>query len=342
MDDKGLRILLVEDDEDDYIITRDLMSSIGNRTASIDWISEYDAALEAMCSNEHDVYLLDYNLGEQTGLELMREGLRKGCMKPVILLTGQGDQEIDQEAMKAGAADYLVKGHIDANLLERSIRYAIERAQMMQTLRELATRDELTGLLNRREMSRILREEADRHLEHGQPLSLVILDIDHFKTVNDTFGHQVGDDVLRWVAQLLNQRMRPTDILARYGGEEMAAILPKTNADDAFRVAERLRQSVGRNPYKLERQGKTSMAIQLTISLGVASIPSDAQSDASLLVAADRALYQAKRRGRNRAVQFSNIALRTRPLVPTGVLPTKPLPPTGSLPTEPLKGDPQL
>jgi diguanylate cyclase (GGDEF)-like protein len=239
--------------------------------------------------------------------------------------------------MKAGAADYLVKGQINTALIERSIRYAIERAQIMEKLRELATRDELTGLLNRREMRRILSEETARHLRQGEPLALAMMDIDHFKTVNDTFGHKVGDDVLRWMAQLITENMRSTDMFARYGGEEMAVILPQTNSEDAFRVMERLRHLVATTGFQVDRAGRRPIDIQLTISMGIASVPEDANSDEQLLVAADRALYQAKRRGRNRIVRFRNIAMRTRPLVATGTLPTKPLPPSGILRTEPLK-----
>src|SRR5437588_1566698 len=108
MDDKELKVLLVEDDEDDYVITRDLISSISAHKITLDWVRDYQVGLDAMCGNGHDVYLLDHRLGEHTGLDLLREAQRSGCRKPVILLTGQGDQEIDEEAMKAGAADYLV------------------------------------------------------------------------------------------------------------------------------------------------------------------------------------------------------------------------------------------
>ena len=125
VDNALLKVLLVEDDEDDYVIIRDLLSEMGR--FELEWVTDYDPALEAIEREEHDVYLLDYHLGERSGLELLREALRKGCKGPIILLTGQGDRELDLEAMQAGAADYLVKGQIDAPLLERSIRYAFAR-----------------------------------------------------------------------------------------------------------------------------------------------------------------------------------------------------------------------
>ena len=121
------KVLLVEDDRDDYLLTRELFAEIKGSRHKIDWLSSFDAGLEAMIRNEHDVCLVDYRLGARNGIELLRQAIQLGCKAPIILLTGQGEQQIDIEAMKAGAADYLVKGRLDAGLLERSIRYSIER-----------------------------------------------------------------------------------------------------------------------------------------------------------------------------------------------------------------------
>jgi PAS domain S-box-containing protein len=146
MADNGLvRILLVDDDEDDYMLTLDLLDGIEGWEYALEWVTTYDAALEAIGRHRHDVYLLDYRLGERNGMELLREALEKGCQAPMILLTGQGDHEVDVEAMKAGAADYLAKEQISAPLLERSIRYAIEHARTLQTLRR---RNRELSLLN--------------------------------------------------------------------------------------------------------------------------------------------------------------------------------------------------
>src|ERR1017187_1272412 len=135
MSDPAVRVLLVDDDEDDYIITRDLVSQIGNPPYRLDWIDTYDAALAALQRRGHDIFLLDYRLGERTGLELLRESQPFTGRPPMILLTGQGDHEIDLEAMKAGAADYLIKGQLSANTLERAIRYAIEGKRAEERLR---------------------------------------------------------------------------------------------------------------------------------------------------------------------------------------------------------------
>jgi two-component system, sensor histidine kinase and response regulator len=138
MDTRELRVLIADDDEDDYILTRDLLQRIGRQRFHLDWTPSYEAALQAIELNQHDVYLFDYHLGHSDGLELMREALARGCKAPIILLTGNDDWETDVEAMKAGAADYLVKGHLDARLLERSIRYALERKRAQEELLEYA------------------------------------------------------------------------------------------------------------------------------------------------------------------------------------------------------------
>ena len=142
MDETCLRILLIDDDEDDYVVTRDLLLDAERSQFNLDWVETYEAALALMEQQQYDVYLLDYRLGSRDGLELLDEALKRGCQEPIILLTGLGDHDIDMAAMKAGAADYLVKGQIDTPLLERSILHAVERkqaeAQQTKLLLELA------------------------------------------------------------------------------------------------------------------------------------------------------------------------------------------------------------
>jgi PAS domain S-box-containing protein len=134
MSDAPVKVLLVDDDEDDYIITRDLILRIAGRY-HLDWVNNYNGALDAIQRREHDIYLLDYRLGERTGLELLCESQQFNARAPMILLTGQGDQEVDMQAMKAGAADYLVKGQLNADILDRAIRYAIKGKHAEENLR---------------------------------------------------------------------------------------------------------------------------------------------------------------------------------------------------------------
>jgi signal transduction histidine kinase len=133
-----LRVLIADDDEDDYFLSRDLLLQSRRQKVHLDWAPNYREALQAIERNEHDVYLFDYRLGEGDGLELLRQAVARGCKAPIILLTGDDDWETDVQAMKGGAADYLVKGHFDAQLLERSIRYAIERKRAKEELLEYA------------------------------------------------------------------------------------------------------------------------------------------------------------------------------------------------------------
>jgi signal transduction histidine kinase/DNA-binding response OmpR family regulator len=140
MDNGRLKVLLVEDDEDDYILAREYLTEIRGANFQLDWVGDYDAGWEAIQKDEHDVYLVDYRLGKGSGLELLRAAINRGCQAPVILLTALGDHQVDSDAMKAGAADYLVKGQFDAPLLERSIRHSILRKRAERDLHQQLTR----------------------------------------------------------------------------------------------------------------------------------------------------------------------------------------------------------
>jgi diguanylate cyclase (GGDEF)-like protein len=209
--------------------------------------------------------------------------------------------------MNAGALDYLVKGEISPRSLERSLRYALKLGDTLEALRLLATRDQLTGMLNRREFDRIMAEEAERSQRFGQPLALVMVDIDHFKAVNDTHGHPAGDAVLKEVAKILTAQLRTVDRVARFGGEEFALILVQTGRGAAGDVAQRVVEAVAANPVVI--QGGPTLS--LTISAGVAVLPNDVSRIDLLVGAADRSLYAAKRGGRNRVVLHAELAKGT-------------------------------
>lgn len=183
--------------------------------------------------------------------------------------------------------------------IDRELRHAnamLERSRA--AFEELAIRDELTGLYNRRELDRRLVAEQARSSRMQLPFSFVLLDIDHFKSVNDRYGHQAGDEVLRHVARIMEDELRVTDTAARYGGEELALVLPSTTAEDAAGVAERLRDRLAGERFDVG-DGRT---ISVTASFGVASLSGEATSCGELIAAADAALYQAKASGRDRVV----------------------------------------
>ena len=229
--------------------------------------------------------------------------MARGCRTPIVFLTAETAERVDIAAMNPGALDYLVKGEITPRMIERSLRYALKLGETLEALRRLATRDQLTGLLNRREFERILTEEEERSRRFGHPLSLVMMDIDHFKRVNDTHGHPAGDVVLREVARRVADQVRTVDRVVRFGGEELVLILVQTDRVGALDVARRACAVVERDPVLV---GDT-IALNVTVSAGVAAMPVDASSGLTLLNAADKALYAAKSRGRNRAVAFNEL-----------------------------------
>jgi two-component system, cell cycle response regulator len=173
---------------------------------------------------------------------------------------------------------------------------AAKLEQSQQALRELATIDGLTGVYNRREFNRRLTVEIERSRREGHPVSLLMVDIDHFKKLNDTYGHQSGDDALRHFSALIKKEVRPGDLAARYGGEEFAVILPHADRKDVFAVAERLRILIAAQNIEIQNDRK----IKVTASLGCATFPVDAETEDSLMAQADAALYKAKQGGRNR------------------------------------------
>jgi diguanylate cyclase (GGDEF)-like protein len=300
-----IRILLIEDDADDYVILKEkLMELNGQPGYILDWAQTYQAGLKQIQRDKHDVYLIDYYLGAYSGLDLLKEAIQAGCQAPIIMVTGQSNREIDLLALQAGATDYLEKSQIDGQLLERSIRYALERNRLLVKIRELAVRDALTGLYNRRELHRFLDYELIKSRRYNHPFSLLMMDIDNFKEINDRFGHRTGDEVLQHVAQALLGNTRGCDLVSRYGGDEFIIVLPETPADQALFGAERIRKKLAEIVIKVKDQNGLSEEIDISLSIGVAEYPFDSESAEELIDLADKALYQAKRLGCNQIVRF--------------------------------------
>jgi len=304
-DSKTIQILLIDDDKDDYLILSDDLSKIKDRSKyELDWVNSYQAGIERIQKAEHDIYLVDHYLGSDSGLDLLQEAIQAGCQEAIIMITGRSDAETDQAALKAGATDYLVEGQIDGQLLERSIRYALERNRLLKKIRDLALRDALTNLFNVRELTRFLDYELIKSRRYNDPFSLLMIDVDHFKGVNDQFGHRVGDEILQQTAHVLLSNVRGCDLAARYGGDEFTIVLPETPARQACLGAERLRKVVeDLNIQVTNKLGLVEM-INTTISIGVSEYPYDANNAETLIETADHALYQAKRQGCNRVVRY--------------------------------------
>jgi two-component system, cell cycle response regulator len=240
---------------------------------------------------------------------------------PVIVLTGEQDLETKVQALEAGASDYLTKPFAEAELVARAKvhldlkRLREELRDANERLREMVNRDPLTGVFNQRHWRNLLARELDRSRRHGRVLSVIVADLDHFKGINDRFGHLAGDLVLKAAARVFADNLRAHDSVGRYGGEEFVVLLPETGLEEAVRAAERLRRAIA----GLRFAGLDGL--QVSISLGVAEAagggPADFPAAAAvpdgaydpsgpavdaLIHAADEALYEAKRAGRDRVV----------------------------------------
>jgi diguanylate cyclase (GGDEF)-like protein len=303
---KKIKVLLIDDDEEDFIITREMMSEIKNQEYAVEWVATYEKALLAMEKGAHDVFLIDYNLGQRSGLELIDEALRIKRDVPIIVLTGLDDPEIDELALKKGASDFLRKDKIDPELLEHSIRYAIEKKRNELQILYLAYYDQVTDLPNRV----FFKEQVDFALAHAirynRKLAVIFLDLDNFKLVNDSLGHHFGDALLKEAARRLYGSIRKGDLVARndlktlidtvarLGGDEFTISLTEIKAyEDASLVADRILQRLN-EPFLIEGHEVFTGA-----SLGIALYPADAADADTLLKYADNAMYYAKKQGKN-------------------------------------------
>ena len=295
------KVLIIEDNLLQYRVTERLLANARIGRIQSDWAQTYEDGLRLLLTGDYAACLLDYQLGEHDGLELLVSARDQHCETPVIFLTADSSEQVDEAAMEAGASDYLVKGEITPRMLERSIRYSLKLAGALRELRKLATHDALTGLLNRRAFDSLLTEEVQRAHRLGHPFALVMLDLDHFKTVNDTHGHATGDAVLVATARRLEAEVRGIDRVARIGGEEFAVLLMATTATDAIVIAQRLVTAMRTTPIEVA----PALNLKITLSAGVAALPTGSAEAAALLAAADQALYAAKHGGRDRAVLAS-------------------------------------
>nr|MBA3352087.1 diguanylate cyclase [Blastocatellia bacterium] len=426
-----LTVLLIEDDEDDYVLTSELLKETKRTAYEITWISRYQEAAVAVLIGGYDVCLVDYRLGEGDGISLIREARNKGCPMPMILLTGQGDPDVDLSANDAGAADYLVKGEIDAQLLERAIRYAVANAKVTASLAESEIRfrsviesatdaivltdaagsviswnpgaekifgykqgemvgmpistifpsndtdihstypvddaltsaglleagnatvetrgvrqdetelpleiavsswqtpdgtyycriirdvterksledqlthqalhDPLTSLPNRVLFTNRVEHALTRSARRSAQIAVLFIDLDNFKTVNDTMGHAAGDSLLTTVADRLQNCLRASDTASRLGGEEFAVLIEDTSGTNrGCLVAQRILDMV-RKPIDIG--GKD---VFIGASIGIALSSSPPEPPATLLRNADVAMYTAKSQGKNQFAVFED------------------------------------
>ncbi|MDD2310405.1 MAG: diguanylate cyclase [Desulfuromonadaceae bacterium] len=289
--------LLIEDDPGDALLIREMLEQQECK-AQLITVERLSEGIHFLQQNPCDVVLLDMNLPDSSGLSTMTRLLDAAPSTPIIVLTGLSDESFGTDAVKSGAQDYLVKGEIDGRVLKRAMFYAVERKKLEITLKQTrdlferqARIDYLTGIYNRMMFSELLEAELQRARRYGSDLSLIMFDLDHFKEVNDTCGHNIGDHVLKAVAQLVCDSIRAHDIITRWGGEEFMVLIPKSDQSQAAILAEKLRRLIETHDF--------GNGLHVTASFGTTQFKSGDNAD-SFTARSDKAMYLAKKNGRNR------------------------------------------
>ncbi len=325
------RTLIVEDDSDHGELIADALRLYFDDDDADRIVCAATAAeCEALDPNAFDVILLDYNLPDATGLDVL-ERFTAASDVPIIFVTGENVGETASRAIHLGAQDYIIKlGDylfaiplvVEKNIRQHHVRRENRRLQQqleatveevrvknlqlqesLAKLHRLATTDYLTDLTNRRHFAGELERCFGEATRYEFDLTCVMMDLDHYKSLNDTLGHQMGDKILVATARAIRATLRASDVAARYGGDEFVLLLPHTSIDLAITVTQRIRDQVA-----AWRARYTHVGRELTLSMGLANLHRDGPASADALVCmADQALYAAKQAGRNRLVLYSDL-----------------------------------
>jgi len=288
------RVLIVDDDADLAEHMRLVLTAVGMEARVL---ASPNDVMDTIATFRPELVLMDLYMPEYAGTDLAGVIRQHEAYThlPIVYLSAETDSERQIDAMGRGADDFLTKPISDLQLVAAA-RSRIVRARQLE---DRINKDSLTGLLKHASIKEAANREALRARRIGRPVTLAMLDIDHFKVVNDTYGHAVGDVVISSIATLLRQRLRQSDIIGRYGGEEFVAVLPECEAEHAQRVLEDIRRNFASLNF-----GRKGERFGCTISIGmVCSADYPDQAGPELLVAADEALYKAKRGGRNQVQQ---------------------------------------
>ena len=292
------RILIIDDERFNLTTLNELLKSEHKIMVAMSGKQGLKAAL----SGRPDLILLDINMPEMDGYEVCQQLKSDPLTRdiPVIFITALTDAADETRGLELGAADYITKP-FNLSVVKARVRTQLRLKQQSDLLASLAFKDGLTGLNNRRAYDERLQIEWNRCKRSAEPLSLIMLDVDHFKLYNDSYGHALGDECLRKVAgSLAACTRRAADFVARYGGEEFVVLLPNTGLDDANRVAELIRAST--EALGIEHKS-SSVANTVTLSLGLVSrVPGDQVDLSGFAEVADTMLYKAKESGRNRVI----------------------------------------
>ena len=284
-----IRVLLIDADPAEYALVGTLLDAVGHTTYELTWCRRFEHAADAIAADLHDVILLDFQSDQQSAHALLLKAVQQGCPRPIIVMTAEMDPGVDREAVRSGASDYLQKGRIDSQVLERCIRYAIERKQSERKLARLAHYDPLTNVPNRILFRDRLGRAVERAKRGQQTVALFFVDLDGFKQINDTMGHDAGDALIRAVAERLAACVRKSDSVARIGGDEFTLILEDVSTTgDIVNVARKVIEVISKPvPFG-------SQQLFVGASIGIAVYPEGGEDIDSLLKHADMAMYQAK------------------------------------------------
>jgi two-component system cell cycle response regulator len=275
--------------------------------ADINAMNDPQAAIFEAAEGSYDLIIVNANFEDYDPLRLCSQlrSLERSRFIPVLLVVDQGSESMVVRALELGVNDYILRPVDPNELLVRCLtqirrkRFNDRLRESVQQTIELAVTDALTGLNNRRYLDKHLKLLFDRANARGKPLSILITDIDRFKSVNDSHGHDAGDEVLKEFAARVRATVRGADLACRFGGEEFVVVMPDTSPDTAASVAERLRHMIEAHPFTLRQSG---VSLNITASIGISSTVWGAESAEQLLKQADKALYEAKHGGRNRVV----------------------------------------
>lgn len=291
-------ILIVDDNPDKLGLLEAALTLAGYHVTTA---TDGDEALAAVESYQPDLIITDVMMPRMNGYELAQRIRANPVTKfiPVIMQTAASRRAEDlRRASEVGALGYITDP-TDLDLMLARTRTLLEFKAYLDVCEEAAFTDHLTGLANRRRFERQLEREVGRVLRFERPFTLLMIDIDNFKNLNDSFGHDAGDDAIRRISRVLREGTRGIDLAARIGGEEFAVLLVETALSAGVEVAERLRIAI--------KALETPSGGRITASFGVAECPSDAQTASEILKAADVALYEAKRSGRDRVVSMEPV-----------------------------------
>ncbi|MGI0483880.1 diguanylate cyclase [Pantanalinema rosaneae CENA516] len=289
-----INILIVEDE---LLIANNLSRALKRLGYSvIDIVSSGEAAIQVAAKQRPDLILMDIVIkGEINGIEAAKQ-IQNNYHIPIVFLTAYADHNTVSQAKEHGGYGFIVKPY-QAEQLNATIQMAIGQHQTATAAWKQATTDALTGVGNRRYFMDLATQEFDRALRYQDSFSVLMIDIDHFKQINDHYGHAFGDEVIKVVAQAVLHVLRRTDNLGRIGGEEFAALLPQTNTETALIIAQRIIHAVSSTPVQIRAQN-----LLISVSIGVTMHQLNDDNFDAILERADQALYQAKHEGRNRAI----------------------------------------